>query len=149
MSSASGVSTNQFSSTQGVISPGCQLQTLSATATLSATQSGALMLIPNGAGRTITLPAAANCPGCKFRFVVSGATAGGIVAITSPSANVYPVLVTRPTSAAPVLSAGTVQTVVNVLAAAAVGTWVEFVSDGTNWYASGSGATDVASLSVA
>lgn len=104
---------------------------------LSAAQSGCLVLIPNIAvAAAISLPAFATSAGCQFDFIVSGSTAGALVAITDVGGTQVLSGVAR-TSAGAAASTELTTTSITTLSIAAVakfGTRVNFVCSGAGWH---------------
>jgi hypothetical protein len=118
-----------------------QVETLSAAATLTAEESGKLLILSAAAGAQVTLPAVATSAGFSYKFVVGATfatTAWTIKAATS------------------VIQGGAIVNSVNVPsanrntitfahAAETVGDTVQLSCDGTNWYVTGVG-TSAASI---
>lgn len=106
----------------------------SAATTLTASQSGSLVLLDAAAGYAVTLPSPA--AGLSFRFVVKSLFATTDWVITSASANMY----------GTIMEAGALQavagaTTINLeLGADTIGDYIDVYSDGTNWYVAGSTA---------
>ena len=111
-----------------------QVETLSAAATLTAEESGKLLILSAAAGAQVTLPAVATSAGFSYRFVVGATfatTAWTIKAATNK------------------IQGGVIVNSVNVpgadentitFSAETVGDFVELNCDGTSWYVTGIGA---------
>lgn len=119
---------------------------VAASTTLTTAHSGYVISCSQGGGadRVITLPAPATA-GLKFRFVLAAtqANAAAHVSITSPTAATMKGIMNSSNGAGNALLVGaagvggatTIARFVGNLGA--VGDWIEVVSDGTNYYASG------------
>lgn len=101
---------------------------------ITAAENGKTFYLSLAGGFTSTLPAPAL--GLRFRFIVKTAPTTAYVITTNAGANIlYGHLVER---AGGVGVAGAAQDTLNFVAnQAIIGDWVEFYSDGTNWYLHG------------
>lgn len=105
--------------------------------TLTAEDSGKVLILKAAAGAQITLPAVATSAGLRFKFVV-----GQLFATTN-----WTVLAASNVIEGSVIVAGTHVAGVNentisfVASAESVGDFAELVCDGTSWYVNGSGVS--------
>ncbi len=114
---------------------GVGVQTIAAATTLTANDSGKLLVLSAAAGAAVTLPALSS--GLKFKFVVGAAFATTDWTIVS-STNV----IQGNVIVAGAHVAGSDENTVSFVATAeSIGDYVDLVCDGTNWYVSGSGVT--------
>lgn len=104
---------------------------VTATNVIAAAESGTTYYLNAAGGFTSTLPAPAQ--GMKFRFIVKTAPTTSYVITTNSGANIlYGMMLERAGGAG---VAGAAQDTFNFVAnQAKIGDWVEFYSDGTNWY---------------
>jgi len=118
------------------IIPDSTVQTLAAATTLTAEDSGKTLVLSAATEFAVTLPAPAN--GLKFKFVIGAAPSGASYTVaTSGGSNVIEGLA--------VVNGATVaavneDTITFTDGAAAVGGWVDLVSNGTSWFVSGQAA---------
>lgn len=105
---------------------------LSAAKTITADENGTTFIFTGVIGYAVTLPSPA--PGLRYKFIVQDLFATTDWVITSASANMY----------GTIMEAGALQavagaTTINLeLATDTIGDYIEVISDGTNWYVSGS-----------
>lgn len=111
------------------------VKTIDAASTLTAADSGKTLILSAAAGAAITLPALES--GVNFKFIVGLAFATTNWTIVS-STNV---IQGSALVAGAHVAAVTENTISFVSTAESLGDWVKLVSDGTNWYANGSGVT--------
>lgn len=110
-------------------------ETLTAADTLTYSECGKTIFLNSATEFATTLPSPV--AGCYFRFIVKAAPSGAnYTVVTASSANI--IYGSVEVNGA-VVAGVTEDTVSFVSAAAAIGDWVDLVSDGTNWYLSGSG----------
>jgi hypothetical protein len=109
--------------------------TLVATKAVSADESGTTFFLNHATEFTSTLPAPAN--GLRYKFICAVIPSGAnFIVATNAAAAVIQGLVT--TAADGGVGVGVDEKQINFVAdQAAVGDWIELISDGTNWYASG------------
>lgn len=98
---------------------------------ITATESGKTFYLSLAGGFTSTLPAPV--AGLKFKFIVKTAPTTAYVITTNAGANIlYGMMLERAGTAG---VAGAARDTFNFVAnQAIIGDWVEFESDGTNWY---------------
>ena len=113
-------------------------EVVTATNVITASESGKTFYLSGGTDYESTLPTAA--AGLNFKFVVAAAPTGdaGYTITGTPAAKIQGSVSTNgaETEANGILAADE-DNVIFVNDVAAVGDWVEFNSDGTNWYVSG------------
>lgn len=109
-------------------------EVLTAARVLAAADSGKTLYLNAAGGFTVTLPAPVL--GLFFRFIIKTAPTTAYIIVTSSGSNLlYGMMEARDGNAG---VAGAAQDTFNFVAnVAIVGDWVEFHSDGTNWYYSG------------
>lgn len=129
--------------TTGVLTPSTIVEpneTVAATETLVAADSGKTIFLSSATEFATTLPAPA--AGLKFRFIVAAAPSGAsYTVVTNGGDNVIEGSATVNGAA---VAAVNEDTITFTDGAAAVGDWVEVVSDGTSWYVSGQGVAATA-----
>lgn len=123
---------------------GSVAEVVTATNALTEGESGKTLYLSAAAGFTTTLPLPK--AGLYFRFIVKTAPTGAAyIIVTNGSANIMYGMVLERAGAAGV--AGVARDTFNFVAGSSIiGDWVEFESDGTNWYYRG--MTDVAAGST-
>lgn len=111
--------------------------------TVSALSTGQTYLLPAAAaGRVITLPAAADCAGCHWKFQMT-ATAANTWTLTPPASTLKGSLVNSTNANGGIgllvnVGPGAVgSATVDFTAAALSGDWIEVTSDGTSHYVNG------------
>lgn len=106
-------------------------EVVTTTNVIAATESGTTFFLNAAGGFTSTLPAPA--AGLRFKFIVKTAPTTAYVIVTTSGANImYGMMLERAGTAG---VAGAAEDTFNFVANnAIVGDWVEFESDGTNWY---------------
>jgi hypothetical protein len=105
-----------------------------AATTLTAAQSGSLVVLSQAAGYAVTLPSPA--AGLNYRFVVQALFGTTDWVITSAAADMYGTVME-----AGVLQAVAGATTINLeLGADTIGDYIDVYSDGTYWYVAGSTA---------
>lgn len=106
-------------------------EVVTTTNVIAATENGTTYYLNAAGGFTSTLPAPAL--GLKFRFIVKTAPTTAYIIVTTSGANLmYGMMLERAGTAG---VAGAARDTFNFVAnQAIVGDWVEFYSDGTNWY---------------
>lgn len=107
--------------------------TTEGTTTLTSDDSGKTFILISAAGQPIVLPEAESA--LKFKFIVGLAFATTNWTITSPETNIQGNVVVVGAHVA----GADEDTITFVASAESIGDYVEVVSDGTNWYVSGSG----------
>ena len=109
---------------------------LTASATLTAAQSGKIFTLGTAGGFTVTLPAPA--AGLNYQFFVKVAPTTAYIIASSASANkIYGAVASAEDAAGSVGCAAASDTITFVANKALIGDSVKLVSDGTNWYATG------------
>lgn len=109
-------------------------EVVTTTNVITASETGKTFFLNTAGGFTSTLPVPAL--GLKFTFVVKTAPTTAYIITTNAGANLlYGMMLERAGTAG---VAGAAQDTLNFVANnAIIGDWVEFVSDGTNWYVHG------------
>lgn len=122
------------------------LETVVATNTITAAESGTTFVLSAATEFVSTLPAPA--AGLNYKFIVGAAPSGAsYTVVTNASGNVIQGSVLVDGAAVP---GADEDTITFADGAAAVGDWAEVVSDGTNWYVMGVGeATGAITLTQA
>jgi hypothetical protein len=107
-----------------------QTETVTTTNVITEGENGRTYFLNTAGGFTSTLPAPAD--GLKFKFIVKAAPSGAsYTVVTNSSANIiYGTMLNAGTGT----QAAAEDTITFVDGSAAIGDWVEVVSDGTNWY---------------
>jgi len=106
-------------------------EVVSAANIIAATENGTTYYLNLAGGFTSTLPAPAL--GLRFRFIVATAPTTAYIITTNAGANILYGMMEERAGTAGV--AGAAQDTFNFVAnQAKIGDWVEFYSDGTNWY---------------
>ena len=114
-----------------------QVETLSAAATLTAEESGKLLILSAAAGAQVTLPAVATSAGYKYRFVVGLAFATTAWTIKAATSKIQGGVIVNSVN----VPAADENTITFSASAETVGDFVELNCDGTNWYVSGLGTS--------
>jgi hypothetical protein len=105
--------------------------------TLTAEDSGKILILTASAGAQITLPAVATSEGLRFKFVV-----GLAFATTNWTVKAATNVIEGSVLVAGAHVAGVNENTISFVASAeAIGDFAELVCDGTNWYVNGSGVT--------
>lgn len=131
------MSTTYLAVTNDVERQLANVEAVTGAVTLTAEDSGKVLILKASAGAQITLPAVATSAGLRFKFIV-----GQLFATTN-----WTVLAASNVIEGSVLVAGAHVAGVNentisfVASAESVGDFAELVSDGTNWYVNGSGVS--------
>jgi hypothetical protein len=114
-----------------------KVETVTATNVITASESGKTFFLSAVAGFESTLPTAA--AGLNFRFVVKTApTSNGYTITGTPAAKIQGIVsATGADTEANGIAAVNEDNVILVANQALPGDYVDFVSDGTNWYVSG------------
>jgi len=105
--------------------------------TLTAEDSGKVLILKAAAGAQITLPAVATSSGLRFKFVVGLAFATTNWTVLAASNIIEGSVIVNGSHVAGVNE----NTISFVASAESVGDFAELVCDGTNWYVNGSGVT--------
>lgn len=126
------VCTNSSAAADYFVGTKVPVLSVSAAATLTAAQSGSVILVAKAAAYTITLPAP-TITGLRFKFI-GGAVIANAVTIASPSANT---VAGHWIGATPTLTATTNSTSIAFTATSVAGDVIEAVSDGSKWQVSG------------
>ena len=105
--------------------------------TLTAEDSGKVLILKAAAGAQITLPAVATSSGLRFKFVVGLAFATTNWTVLAASNIIEGSVIVNGAHVAGVNE----NTISFVASAESVGDFAELVCDGTNWYVNGSGVT--------
>lgn len=112
------------------------VEVVAATNVITAAESGTTFVLSSATEFVSTLPAPA--AGLNYKFIVGAAPSGAsYTVVTASNATIIQGLVV--VNGATVAGANE-DTITFADGAAAVGDWVEVISDGTNWYVSGQGA---------
>ena len=114
-----------------------QVETLSAAATLTAEESGKLLILSAAAGAQVTLPAVATSAGYKYRFVVGLAFATTAWTIKAATSKIQGGVIVNSVN----VPAADENTITFSASAETVGDFVQLNCDGTNWYVSGLGTS--------
>lgn len=114
-----------------------QVETLSAAATLTAEESGKLLILSAAAGAQVTLPAVATSAGYKYRFVVGLAFATTAWTIKAATSKIQGGVIVNSVN----VPGADENTITFSASAETVGDFVELNCDGTNWYVSGLGTS--------
>jgi hypothetical protein len=112
-----------------------KVETLSAAATLTAEDSGKLLILNAAAGAEVTLPAVATSAGHYYKFVVGAAFATTAWTIKAATSVIQGGVIVNSVN----VPAANENTITFAHAAETVGDFVELNCDGTNWYVSGLG----------
>lgn len=113
-----------------------QVETLSAAATLTAEESGKLLILSAAAGAQVTLPAVATSAGFSYRFVVGAAFATTAWTVKAASAVIQGGAIVNSVFVA----SASRNTITFAHAAETIGDFVQLNCDGTSWYVTGIGA---------
>jgi hypothetical protein len=105
--------------------------------TLTAEDSGKVLILKAAAGAQITLPAVATSAGLRFKFVVGLAFATTNWTVLAASNVIEGSVIVAGTHVAGVNE----NTISFVASAESVGDFAELVCDGTSWYVNGSGVS--------
>lgn len=105
--------------------------------TLTAEDSGKVLILKAAAGAQITLPAVATSSGLRFKFVVGLAFATTDWTVLAASNVIQGSVLVNGAHVAAVNE----NTISFVASAESVGDFAELVCDGTNWYVNGSGVS--------
>lgn len=114
-----------------------KVETLSAAATLTAEDSGKLLILSAAAGAQVTLPAVATSAGFSYKFVVGAAFATTAWTVKAASAVIQGGAIVNSVFVA----SASRNTITFAHAAETVGDTVQLSCDGTNWYVTGVGAS--------
>lgn len=131
------MSTTYLAVTNDVERQLANVEAVTGAVTLTAEDSGKVLILKASAGAQITLPAVATSAGLRFKFIV-----GQLFATTN-----WTVLAASNVIEGSVLVAGAHVAGVNentisfVASAESVGDFAELVCDGTSWYVNGSGVS--------
>jgi hypothetical protein len=130
------VSINGSLSVSGSVVGDESVETVTAANVITAAESGKTFYLGGGTDYASTLPTAA--AGLRFRFVVAAAPTGdtGYTITGTPADKIFGVVASVPVDDAGI-AASAADNVIFVNDVALPGDWVEFHSDGTNWYVSG------------
>lgn len=107
---------------------------VTATNVITAAESGKIFYLNAAGGFTSTLPAPE--AGLRYRFIVKTAPTTAYIITTNAGANILYGTVNEITATAGI-SVQAQDTLNFVASASLIGDWVEFTSDGTNWYVNG------------
>lgn len=112
-------------------------EVVTATNVITATESGKTFFLSAAAGFESTLPTAA--AGLRFRFIVkTSPTSNGYTITGSPADKIQGTIASNGAETeANGVAASDADNIILVANQAVVGDWVEFLSDGTNWYVTG------------
>ena len=114
------------------------IKSITADTTLTAADSGKLILL-DGIGEAITLPAVATSTGVNYKFLCTVTAVTTDWTITAATA----VIQGSAQVAGAVIAASDESLITLVVAKFLPGDWVSLTCDGTNWYAEGSVVTTV------
>lgn len=116
---------------RGIYDGGQEVEVVTATNVINDYENGKTFYLNAAGGFTSTLPAP--FAGARFRFIVKTAPTTSYVIVTASSANIMYGMMEERAGAAGV--AGAARDTFNFVAnQSIIGDWVEFYSDGTNWY---------------
>lgn len=105
--------------------------------TLTAEDSGKVLILKAAAGAQITLPAVATSAGLRFKFIV-----GQLFATTDWTVKAASSVIEGSVLVAGSHVAGVDENTISFVASAeSIGDFAELVCDGTNWYVNGSGVS--------
>jgi len=105
--------------------------------TLTAEDSGKVLILKASAGAQITLPAVATSAGLRFKFIV-----GQLFATTDWTVKAATNVIEGSVLVNGAHVAGVDENTISFVASAeSIGDFAELVCDGTNWYVNGSGVT--------
>ena len=115
-------------------------EVVAATNVITATESGKTFFLNHATEFVSTLPAPAI--GLRYKFIVTGAPSGAsYTVVTTSGANLIYGSAEVNGASVPAVAE---DTVTFTDGAAAIGDWIEVISDGTNWYVSGLGVAATA-----
>jgi len=114
-----------------------KVETLSAAATLTAEDSGKLLILSAAAGAQVTLPAVATSAGFSYKFVVGATFATTAWTIKAATSVIQGGAIVNSVN----VPAANENTITFAHAAETVGDFVELKCDGTNWYVFGLGTS--------
>ena len=114
-----------------------QVETLSAAATLTAEESGKLLILSAAAGAQVTLPAVATSAGFSYKFVVGATFATTAWTIKAATSKIQGGVIVNSVN----VPGADENTITFSASAETVGDFVELNCDGTNWYVSGLGTS--------
>jgi hypothetical protein len=132
---AKGIWTEESQIRTGIVDT---VSTIAEATTLTAADSGKVLILSAATGAAVTLPALAS--GLKFKFIIAAtfATTNWTVVTASSTNKIQGGAVVNSVF----VPAADEDTISFVASAETVGDFIDLVSDGTNWYASGIGAGD-------
>jgi hypothetical protein len=113
------------------------VETVAVATTLTAKDSGKVLILKAAAGAQITLPAVATSAGLRFKFIV-----GQLFATTDWTVKALSTAIEGSVLVNGAHVAGVDENTISFVASAeSIGDFVELVCDGTNWYVNGSGVS--------
>ena len=113
------------------------VETVAVATTLTAKDSGKVLILKAAAGAQITLPAVATSAGLRFKFIV-----GQLFATTDWTVKALSNAIEGSVLVNGAHVAGVDENTISFVASAeSIGDFAELVCDGTNWYVNGSGVT--------
>jgi hypothetical protein len=113
------------------------VEAITGATTLTAEDSGKVLILKASAGAQITLPAVATSAGLRFKFIV-----GQLFATTDWTVKAATNVIEGSVLVNGAHVAGVDENTISFVASAeSIGDFAELVCDGTNWYVNGSGVT--------
>jgi hypothetical protein len=131
------MSTTYLNVSNDVIRQLANVEAVTGATTLTAEDSGKVLILKAAAGAQITLPAVATSAGLRFKFVVGLAFATTNWTVKAAT-NVIEGGIDVNSSNVPAVNENTISFVAS---AESVGDFIDLVCDGTNWYVSGNATT--------
>ena len=131
------MSTTYLAVTNDVERQLANVEAVTGAVTLTAEDSGKVLILKAASGAQITLPAVATSAGLRFKFIV-----GQLFATTDWTIKALSNVIEGSVLVAGSHVAGVDENTVSFVASAeSVGDFAELVCDGTNWYVNGSGVS--------
>ena len=131
------MSTTYLAVTNDVERQLANVEAVTGAVTLTAEDSGKVLILKASAGAQITLPAVATSAGLRFKFIV-----GQLFATTDWTVKALSNVIEGSVLVNGAHVAGVDENTISFVASAeSVGDFAELVSDGTNWYVNGSGVS--------
>ena len=131
------MSTTYLNVSNDVIRQLANVEAVTGATTLTAEDSGKVLILKAAAGAQITLPAVATSAGLRFKFIVGLAFATTNWTVKAAT-NVIEGGIDVNSSNVPAVNENTISFVAS---AESVGDFIDLVCDGTNWYVSGNATT--------
>jgi hypothetical protein len=131
------MSTTYLAVTNDVERQLANVEAVTGAVTLTAEDSGKVLILKASAGAQITLPAVATSAGLRFKFIV-----GQLFATTDWTVKALSNVIEGSVLVAGAHVAGVDENTISFVASAeSIGDFAELVCDGTNWYVNGSGVS--------